>query len=313
VFSATLLASKSAITARFERDSHIRASAIPQATALAKRLLGSGARTCEDIDIGKPIDDTHLQCTALLEEKKEIPVLLEILDEDEHAPGIRVLLGFNESAIVQINEALSAKRNHDGERCINVDRKRKLRKSEFSLRALFPTAEPRGVLIRQDGYDLDVTPEAYHALTQAGVRNVSSGWSMLAPEHYKRGRAEEFSVEYASDEDSVRVTIEHKVISEYAGFDLRSHVLRDRDTWAESRPEVQVSPLNPWSAASGLAGHGWSARKDKVLRVRYYVMHEQHLATITFLTHAAEGVKSSDFDEIVSTLRYDDQVQIPGL
>ena len=309
-FSVALLVSKSSFVARLERASHIRASSIPQATTLAKRLLGTQTQACEDIHIGKPLDDTHLQATALLEGQKEIPVLLEITRDDKDTPEIRVLLAFGESAIVQINEELSSMDSYDGVRCINVDKKRKLRNNEYALRALFASTEPRDVLIRQSGYDLAVTPEPYRVLTQAGTRSASSGWSLLAPARYERGKAEEFSLVYASAEPAVRITIEHKVISEYAGFDLRSEALRDRETWSKSRTDVQVSDLESWSAPSGLKGHYYAARKGKIMRSRYYVMHEQHLAMITCETGAADRVKAADFEAILSTLRFDDEVQI---
>lgn len=104
--------------------------------------------------------------------------------------------------------------------------------------------------------------------------------------------------------------MQSKTISEYAGFDLRSHVLRDRDTWAGSRADVQVSPVKPVTAASGVSGHQWDARKGTVLRVRYYFMHEQHLVTITSETQSAGDLSLDNFNDIVLTLRLDDQVEI---
>ncbi len=289
-------------------ESHIRAKAIPQATALWKRFDPSSDSTCADVTLGDKIDESYRQADAVLSDDQEVPIIIREDSLSEGSDKISVFFQFREAVIMRINEKLQTGVNRGGRegRCVNIDQKRLLRKHESSLRAIFPESEPLMVLAKEDGYSVDVVTGEHKVLLAAKTQKASSGWSLIVPAHYIPTEGSEFVRIVNSEEDKLNISIETKPINAYAKFSLIVYAQKERTDWAEGHLGAEIEDVKPWETTSGLSGYRYATRKGDAIRIKYFFTHGTNLAILSAVATESTPALLETSDSIVRSLRFKD-------
>lgn len=293
-----------------EATSHIRAAAMPQATALGQRVEPGSDAVCVDVTLAKASsENVWAKARATLSNDTQLPIIVTATPSNDAPARVNAFLQFREAAIIEINATVAKIRREQGlelsPRCINIKDERTLRANEITLKAIFPETE-LWVLVERVGYEIHKVVRDEYTVMLPARRTVQNSWSLLLPAHYARTETKTPGVSRTSTQDMLMLTLLDNELNTLANFSLRDYASRERDEWVAGHPAMQVGELESFETRSGLEGYRYTTRHGSALRMKYFFVKASHLAIITGVSNNEAEHTAAAADSIVASLRYAD-------